>query len=268
MIEQLLKGYCRFVRYSVKLVGRAVPVLLPILAGLVAFEVFARYVLGTPTIWVYDTSLFLFGYISALGGAYAQQKKSHINVDIVYLMVPKYVRCIFNVLTIILAVGFLVLLAKMSFEKFSESLQFGYRTKSEWSPEVYHFWLMMTVSAVIFIAEYSAELIENIYYLFTRRALFSKEELAADAAKKPVLSILRSLHLTGLSVFLTDFFQKSQSRGEANDYLDYDEVLDKHHQEVELENAEKLAKDEIEIELEDAEILAKHQEKRGSEYAN
>ena len=253
MIEQLLKGYCRFVRYSVKLVGRAVPVLLPILAGLVAFEVFARYILGSPTIWVYDTSLFLFGYISALGGAYAQQKKSHINVDIIYLKVPKYVRSIFNLLTIILAVGFLVLLAKMSFEKFSESLQFGYRTKSEWSPEVYHFWLMMTVSAVIFIAEYSAELIENTFYLFTRRALFSKEELAADAAKKPLLSILRSLHLTKLSTVLNDFFRRTQSRNEANDYLDYDEVLDKHQQEIALEHAEK---------------FAKHQEKTGSNYAN
>ncbi len=242
MIEQLLKGYCRFVRYSVKLVGRAVPVLLPILAGLVAFEVFARYILGSPTIWVYDTSLFLFGYISALGGAYAQQKKSHINVDIIYLKVPKYVRSIFNLLTIILAVGFLVLLAKMSFEKFSESLQFGYRTKSEWSPEVYHFWLMMTVAAVIFIAEYSAELIENIFYLFTRRALFSKEELAADAAKKPLLSILRSLHLTKLSAVLNDFFRRTQSRNEANGYLDYDEVLDKHQQEIALEHADKLAK--------------------------
>ncbi|HEY5715250.1 MAG TPA: TRAP transporter small permease [Psychromonas sp.] len=268
MIEQLLKGYCRFVRYSVKLVGRAVPVLLPILAGLVAFEVFARYILGSPTIWVYDTSLFLFGYISALGGAYAQQKKSHINVDIIYLMVPKYVRSIFNLLTIVLAVGFLILLAKMSFEKFSESLQLNYRTQSEWAPEVYHFWLMMTVSAVIFIAEYSAEFIENIFYLFTRRALFSKEELAADAAKKPLLSLLRSFHLTGLSAFLNDFFLRSQSRGEPNDGLDYEEVIDKHQEEIALEHAEKSAKRQKKIELEDAEKLAIHQEKRGSDYAN
>ncbi|MFT5557813.1 MAG: TRAP-type C4-dicarboxylate transport system permease small subunit [Sphingobacteriales bacterium] len=87
-------------------------------------------------------------------------------MDIIYLKVPVYLRRVFNVITIILAVGFLILLAKMSFEKFQESLKFTYRTPSEWAPEVYHFWLMMTVSAVIFIAEYSAELIENIYYLF------------------------------------------------------------------------------------------------------
>ncbi|MDN3683722.1 TRAP transporter small permease subunit [Vibrio sinaloensis] len=50
---------------------------MPILAATVAFEVFSRYVLGKPTIWAYDVSLFfLFGYIAALGGALAQQKQS------------------------------------------------------------------------------------------------------------------------------------------------------------------------------------------------
>jgi TRAP-type C4-dicarboxylate transport system permease small subunit len=175
MIEQILHAYCGSVRYAIRFIGRSVSILLPLLAGMVAFEVFARYILGQPTIWVYDTSLFLFGYISSLGGAYAQQKKAHINVDIIYVKLPKYVRSIFNLITIILAVGFLVLLAKMSFEKFTESMQYHYRTKSEWGPEVYHFWLMMAVSAVIFIAEYSAEFIENLFYVCTRRTLFSKK---------------------------------------------------------------------------------------------
>jgi len=193
MIVPVLQGYCRFVRYIVRVIGHTVPFLLPLLAAIVAFEVFARYVLNSPTIWVYDTSLFLFGYISALGGAYAQQKKCHINVDVIYLKVPEYVRRVFNVITIILAVGFLILLAKMSFEKFQESLEFTYRTPSEWAPQVYHFWLMMTVSAVIFIAEYSAELIENLFYLFTRQDLspnsatgkeITTEQSADDLEKK------------------------------------------------------------------------------------
>jgi len=246
MIVPVLKGYCHLVRYLVRVIGHTVPFLLPLLAGIVAFEVFARYVLNSPTIWVYDTSLFLFGYISALGGAYAQQRKSHINVDIIYLKVPKYVRSIFNLITIILAVGFLILLAKLSFEKFTESLQFNYRTKSEWAPEVYHFWLMMTVAAVIFIAEYSAEFIENLFYLFTRKALFSEQELAAEKEHATLLSVLRSLHLDGFSL-------KNQAPNEPDNYLDYDEVMEKHQQEIDLEHEEK---------------RAKHQGKKGSNHAD
>lgn len=223
MIEQILQGYCGFVRYTVRKIGRTVPVLLPVLAGMVAFEVFARYILGSPTIWVYDTSLFLFGYISSLGGAYAQQKKAHINVDIIYLKVPKYVRSIFNLITIVLAIGFLVLLAKMSFEKFTESMQFHYRTKSEWGPEVYHFWLMMTVSAVIFIAEYSAEFIENLFYVFTRRALFSKKSTDTGSIENDEKALSSLQHEEDGS---DDAVTSSHSKGKPS-YSDNELLLEK-----------------------------------------
>lgn len=205
---------------------------MPILAGIVAYEVFARYVLGSPTLWVYDTSLFLFGYISALGGAYAQQKKSHINVDILYLKVPRLVRTIFNLITIMLATGFLILLAKMSFEKFTESLQFNYRTKSEWSPQVYHFWLMITVSAVIFIAQYSVELLENLFYLCTRRKLLPQAQLqeAAKNRKNPLVLLLQGLQLKEIASSADKFFRSGYKGNKQHEYLDAEVVLDKHQE--------------------------------------
>lgn len=232
MIEQLLRSYCFFVRHGVRVIGRTVPILMPMLAGLVAFEVFARYVLGAPTIWVYDTSLFLFGYISALGGAYAQQKKSHINVDIIYLKVPRYVRSIFNLITIILAVGFLILLTKMSYEKFAESLQYNYRTQSEWAPQVYHFWLMMTVSAVIFIAQYSVEFLENLFYLCTSRKLLPQEQLqkAARNRKNPLVLIFEVLQLKAMAASMDKFFKSGYKGNQQNEYLDAEVVLDKHQE--------------------------------------
>ncbi len=171
MIEKILLSYCKFVRYIIWAIGRSVSFLMPVLAGIVAYEVFARYLLNAPTIWVYDTSLFIFGYISALGGAYAQQKRAHINVDVVYLRAPKIIRRIFNLITIILAVGFLLIMVYMCFDKFIESIEFNYRRQSEWAPNVHHFWLMMTVSGVIFIAEYSVQFIVAVYYIFTGKEL-------------------------------------------------------------------------------------------------
>ncbi|MCW8346396.1 MULTISPECIES: TRAP transporter small permease subunit [Vibrio] len=171
MLEKLLVVYCRSVRYIVWAIGRTVSFFMPVLAGVVAFEVFARYVLNSPTIWAYDTSLFLFGYISALGGAYAQQKQSHINVDILYLKVPVFVRHCFSLITIILAVGFLIVMAKLCFEKFLETYQYGFKRQTEWAPRVDHFWLMMAVAAVIFIAEYSVQFICHLFALITKREL-------------------------------------------------------------------------------------------------
>jgi hypothetical protein len=36
---------------------------------------------------------------------------------------------------------------------------------------MYHFWLMITVSASIFVAQYSTELISNLFFLITGREL-------------------------------------------------------------------------------------------------
>ena len=71
MITMLFRGYCLGVEFIVRLIGRSVSFLVPLLSLVVAYEVFARYILNSPTIWAYDLSLFLFAYIAALGGAFA-----------------------------------------------------------------------------------------------------------------------------------------------------------------------------------------------------
>lgn len=184
MLKLLLVRYCLSIRFVVRAVGRSVTLLMPLLAGIVAYEVFARYFLDAPTIWAYDTSLFLFGYISALGGAYAQQKQAHINVDILYLHVSERVQHLFSVVTIILAMGFLLVMAKVSLEKFFEVWEYGYRRQSEWAPSVHHFWLMITVSSVLFIAEYSVQLICHLYALFTQKALIPDAYRTTPAAEQ------------------------------------------------------------------------------------
>lgn len=186
MLERILLLYCCSVRYIVKRIGESVAYLMPVLAAIVAFEVFARYILDAPTIWAYDVSLFLFGYISALGGAYAQQKGAHINVDILYATVPEKVQRGFSLITAVLAIGFLVLMAKTCGEHFLESVRLNYRTQSEWAPAVHHFWLMITVAAGIFIAEYSAQCIGHVFYLITGRELVQKAaEFDSAMAEQP-----------------------------------------------------------------------------------
>ena len=185
MIEPILRGYCQFIRYVIGHIGRSVSYLLPVLAGVVAYEVFARYILDRPTIWGYDTSLFLFGYIAALGGAYAQQKEAHINVDIVHGKVSEKVRRLFDVVTGLLAIGFLAVMAKTCFDMFLESVEFHYKTQSEWAPPMHHFWLMITVSASIFLAQYSTELICNLFFLISGKELISEHEETADLNEQP-----------------------------------------------------------------------------------
>lgn len=175
MIKNILRGTCRSIDAVVMLMGKAAACLMPILAFVVAFEVFSRYFLGKPTIWAYDLSLFMFGYIAALGGAYAQQKRAHINVDILYLSVSRKTRCVFNLISFSLGIFFLLVIISMSIGKFEEAIEFDYRSQSEWAPPMYHFWLMLVVASVLFIAQLGRDMLLDLYYLFTGQALIEQE---------------------------------------------------------------------------------------------
>ncbi len=175
MLSKVLTAYCLGINRLVYWIGLSASVLMPILAATVAFEVFSRYVLGAPTIWAYDVSLFLFGYIAALGGALAQQNKAHINVDVLYLSVSIRVRSMFNLISYSLAIFFLAVVLMMSFGKFEEAMEFNYRRQSEWAPSMAHFWVMMMVACGAFIVQFSSDMVQDLYYAVTGKALIEQE---------------------------------------------------------------------------------------------
>lgn len=176
MFHTFLRGLCHSIDFLVMLIGKAAAYLMPLLAGIVAFEVFSRYVLDSPTIWAYDMSLFLFGYITALGGAYAQQKREHIDVDILYKKVSPKTKSIFNVITYALGIFFLIIIVKVSTGKLIEALEFDYRRQSEWAPPMYHFWVMMMIACSLFIAQLVRDILNDIYYLATGAPLLKQKE--------------------------------------------------------------------------------------------
>ena len=55
--------------------------LVPLVAA-TCYEVFARYVMGAPTIWAYEIGYFLTGTHFLLGMAYTLKSDEHIRIDI------------------------------------------------------------------------------------------------------------------------------------------------------------------------------------------
>nr|WP_221794458.1 TRAP transporter small permease [Oceanobacter mangrovi] len=176
MVTPTLRLFCRASDLIVKIAGHLAAMLMPVLAGVVAFEVFSRYLLDAPTIWGYDTALFLFGYIAALGGAYAQQKRAHINVDILYLKVSGTTRRLFDLLTGVLGMFFLYVMIVMALGKYEEAIEFDYRTQSEWAAPMWHFWVMIVVAASLFLLQLVRDFITNLYRLIAGKPLLPADE--------------------------------------------------------------------------------------------
>jgi TRAP-type mannitol/chloroaromatic compound transport system permease small subunit len=54
------------------------------LAGIVFYEVVARYFFDTPTLWAYDLTYMLYGALFMLGAAYALRRGAHIRTDMLW----------------------------------------------------------------------------------------------------------------------------------------------------------------------------------------
>ena len=62
------------------------------LTAVVGGDVIARYAFNQPSIWAYDTALYIYSYLFLLGGAYVQWQRAQIRVDILFNRFPPRAR--------------------------------------------------------------------------------------------------------------------------------------------------------------------------------
>lgn len=170
-LASALKFFVRIVDRLSKLIGIGVSVLIPTMTLVLTFEVVARYVFRRPTIWAFDTSIFLYGYCSLLAGAYVLQEGEHISVDIIYERFSPRWKAIMDVLTGLLFFFFIILVVVYGWKAAYSALLFGDRTPTEWGPPVGHFKLMLPVGAILLLLQGIAKWIRNFYLAITGKEL-------------------------------------------------------------------------------------------------
>ena len=65
-------------------IGRAFGWCIVILTLSVTYEVFVRYVLNAPTVWVFDMMVQMYGALFLMAGPYALAQDAHVRGDVIY----------------------------------------------------------------------------------------------------------------------------------------------------------------------------------------
>ena len=102
--------------------------LLAIITVLTFSGVIFRYAFGSPIIWLYETTLVLFSWVTFLGISIAVKKNEHIHLDFVFHKVSEKTG---KILTSVIATGsliFFAILLKDSIEIISETYEQKYNT--------------------------------------------------------------------------------------------------------------------------------------------
>ena len=82
--EDRLKNMLLAVDRASTRLGQTFAWLIVALTGLIAWEVFSRYVLNAPHDWALDAQIQMYGTLFMLAGAYTLAKNGHVRGDVLY----------------------------------------------------------------------------------------------------------------------------------------------------------------------------------------
>ena len=155
-------------RFS-KVIGNIVCwITIPLILGMV-YEVFARKLFLSPTIWAYDMSRFLYGALFMLGAGYALSKGVHIRADFLYRNFKTKTQGTIDFwLYLLFYFPGLIVFLYMTIGYVGESIQRGERgMDTTWMPYMWPIKSCLWFGIVFLLIQGVSELLKS-YYAMTR----------------------------------------------------------------------------------------------------
>lgn len=133
MVEHERRGWLDEITWRI---SRVAMVMVALIVIIMMYEVFMRYVLEKPTIWVNEMSLWMGGWVYLSSGLYAMQQRSHIRITILYDAVPEWLRKCFELLSTLFIVLFAAATVWGGFNESQDALINWERFGTAWDPPI------------------------------------------------------------------------------------------------------------------------------------
>jgi C4-dicarboxylate transporter DctQ subunit len=92
---------------------------------ILTYEVLVRYLLNAPTIWVQETSIYLYMWTMLAAGSYTLQKRKHVHVDLVVERLPARPRSFLEALTSAVGTVFCAIVSVQAYQMIAATVRFG-----------------------------------------------------------------------------------------------------------------------------------------------
>jgi len=155
--------------------------MVPIIVVMV-YEIIMRYFFTAPSLWAYETTLFMYGSYIALGGGYTLLVRGHVNVDVLWGRLSLRWRGIVDVVTAAFFFLFVGVLFKESLEAAMESWAIMERTMTYWNPPYYPLRTSLPVACLLLLLQGLAKLIRDVHLAITGKETLATKIIVKDVA--------------------------------------------------------------------------------------
>lgn len=143
-------------------IGKIASFLIVAITLILVYEVVMRYMFNSPTIWVHETTQFVYGAHFLLAGAYCLLHRAHVNVDVLYMRFPLRARAIVDAITAMFFFLLIVILLWHGTKMAWESLMILETTHTFWAPPVYPIKMLVPIEALLVLFQGLAKFIRDL----------------------------------------------------------------------------------------------------------
>ena len=140
-----------------------------ILALLTTFEVVARDVFNSPTIWSSEVSKQLLAAMAIMAGGYALLHRIHVRTDLLYQRWSTKTKAVIDLVTSPLALAYLGVMLYAAGKSAWKSVISLENISSYFGPPAYPLKLLIVIGVFIFLLQAVVSLIRNFLILATKK---------------------------------------------------------------------------------------------------
>jgi TRAP-type mannitol/chloroaromatic compound transport system permease small subunit len=153
-------------------VGKISAFLAVILISLISLEIILLKVFTAPASWSFETILMVAGVFYAIGWSYAQNKRAHIRVDVIYSRFKPRVKAAIDVIGSLLC--FFPLISLFAYIAVVRTVQAFERHEvsnlSYWYPILWPFRAVIAIAFIILFLQGLAQFIQDFYFLVRNKS--------------------------------------------------------------------------------------------------
>ncbi len=171
---KMIKLFCLSIDKLNECIAKASAWLILILLSAIGYEVVARYVFNSPTIWSYEVTYFLSSFLIVMGMGYTLKRKGHVGVDILVNVFPMRARAALSIIfSLIFFFPMLFLIIKMMIPNVLFSFTSNEKSwVGSWLPIIWPFKSWILAGLVLLFLQGIVELIRDIAKLWSGRESF------------------------------------------------------------------------------------------------
>jgi len=151
--------------------GKILSYLLVLIVIILIYEVVARYVFDSPTVWAHEASVLAFATYSVMLGAYAHVHGTHVNMDLLYNRLSLRTRAIMDVFTFVFFLFWCGVLLWYGALFAAKAVRFLEHSTTAWGPPIFEVKLMIPLAALLIILQGIAKFIRDLSIATTGRKL-------------------------------------------------------------------------------------------------